>query len=113
MARAVRFDEPEPRTARQLFAERRPARPAMPLDMLPVIHSGALELAVVELETQWFDQVQRRLRRRAKPRHVACVRRNFRFNQNDVHDSKLQIPNPKLQRITKLQAPKAWQAFQK
>ena len=53
--------------------------------MLPVIHARALELRVVELEAERLDQVQRRLRRRAQPRHVARVRRDFRFNQNDVH----------------------------
>ena len=56
----------------------------MPLDVLPVIHAGAFELRVVQLETKRFDEMQRRLCRRAEPRHVARVRRNFRFNQNNV-----------------------------
>jgi hypothetical protein len=53
--------------------------------MLPVIHAGALELRVIEFETEWLDEMQRRFRRRAKPRHVARVRRDFRFNQDNLH----------------------------
>ena len=59
----------------------------MPLDVLPVIHARALELRVVELEAERLDQMQRRLGGRAKPRHIARVRRDFRFNQDDVHIS--------------------------
>ena len=56
----------------------------MPLDLLPVIHARAFELRVIQLETERLDEMQRRLRRRAEPRHVARVRRNFRFNQDNV-----------------------------
>ena len=57
----------------------------MPLDVLPVIHARALELRVVEFEAERLDQVQRRARGRAQPRHVARVRRDFGFDQDDVH----------------------------
>jgi len=43
------------------------------------------ELRVVELETERLDEVQHRFCGRAQPRHVAGVRRDFRFNQNYVH----------------------------
>ena len=43
---------------RQCLLESRPVRPAMPLDLLPVIHAGALELRVVQLEPERLDQVQ-------------------------------------------------------
>ena len=83
--RAVGFDEPQPRGGRKFFRERRPVLPAMPLDLLPVIHARALELRIVQLETERLDEVQNGFRGRAQSRHVARVRRNFLFNQNDVH----------------------------
>jgi hypothetical protein len=30
----------------------------MPFDVLPVIHPGTLELRVVQLEPEWFNQMQ-------------------------------------------------------
>src|SRR5437764_14418121 len=69
----------------------------MPLDLPPVIHPRAFELLAVEFEAERFNEVQLRPRRRAEARHVACVRRNFRFNQDDVHkgNTKNQGPNSK------------------
>ena len=57
----------------------------MPFDVLPVIHAGALELRVVQLEAERLDEMQHGFRGRAQPRHVARVRRNFRFNEDNVH----------------------------
>ena len=57
----------------------------MPLDVLPVIHPGALELRVVQLEAERFNQVQGALGGGAQPRHVPRVRGDFRFEQNNVH----------------------------
>jgi hypothetical protein len=57
----------------------------MPFDVLPVIHARALELRIIKLETERLDQMQRRFRGRAQPRHIARVRRDFRFNQDNVH----------------------------
>ena len=57
----------------------------MPFDVLPVVHAGAFELRVIKLEAERLDEVQHRFRGRAQPRHVAGVRRDFRFNQNNVH----------------------------
>ena len=81
----MRFDKPEARAARELILKGGPVRPAMPGDVLPVIHARAFELGIVEAEAQWFDQMQRRLRRGAEARDVAGVRRNFGFEQDDVH----------------------------
>ena len=57
----------------------------MPGQMLPIIQAGAFELFVVQLEAERFDQMQRRSRGRAQPRHVPGVRRNLRLDENDVH----------------------------
>ena len=57
----------------------------MPFDMLPVIHARTFELCIVQLETERLDEMQCRFRGCAQPRHVARVRRDFRFNQNNVH----------------------------
>ena len=53
--------------------------------MPPVIHAGALELAVVEREAKWLDEVQRRARGGAEPGDIAGVRRDFRLKEDDVH----------------------------
>jgi hypothetical protein len=57
----------------------------MPLNVLPVIHPGALKLHIVQLETERLYQVQRAVCGGAKPRHIARVGWYFRFNQDDVH----------------------------
>src|SRR6185369_4987585 len=59
----------------------------MPCHMLPVIHAGAFELRVVELETKGFDEMQSRTRRGTEPGDVAGVRRDFGFDQNNMHKS--------------------------
>src|SRR5438093_724313 len=53
--------------------------------MLPIIHPGPFELRAVQLGPELLDQMQRRLRGAAQARDVAGVRRDFRFNQDDVH----------------------------
>jgi hypothetical protein len=53
--------------------------------MLPIIHASAFELGVVELETEWFDQMQRGVGRGAETGDISGVRRDFRFEQDDVH----------------------------
>src|SRR5436190_11923204 len=57
----------------------------MPLDVLPVVHAGPFELGVVEFEAERFDQVQSRFGRGAKAGDVAGVGRDFRFEEDDVH----------------------------
>ena len=43
-----------------------PVFPAMPFDLLPVIHAGAFELRVVQLEAERLDQMQHGFRGRAQ-----------------------------------------------
>ena len=57
----------------------------MPLDVLPIIHPGALELRVIKLETKRLDQMKRGAGGGAKPGNVTGVRRNLRFNEDKVH----------------------------
>ncbi len=76
---ALGFDKPEARSGGELFMESGPIGPAMPLDVLPVIHSGALELGVVESKAERFDQVESSPGSCAQPGHIACVWRNLRF----------------------------------
>ena len=87
--RAIGFDKPQPRAGCKFVCKRGPVRPAMPLDLLPVIHARAFELRVVQLEAERLNEVQRRPRSRAEPRDVARVRRDFRFDENDVLDVRL------------------------
>ena len=98
MSRAIRFDEPEDGIRRKLSLEDPPVRPAVPLDILPVIHPGAFEFFVVKLEAERLDEVQFCAGGRAEPRHVARVGRDFRFNQDDVHVGKFQVQRLKLKK---------------
>jgi hypothetical protein len=43
------------------------------------------KLTIVQFEPEWLDQVQDGARRRADARNIARVRRDFRFNQDNVH----------------------------
>ena len=51
------FDKPEPCIRRQFVCKRLPARPAVPFDVLPVIHACTLELRVIEPEAEWLDEM--------------------------------------------------------
>src|SRR6185369_7615552 len=82
------FHKPKSRRIRQSFLKLRPPWPALPLDLAPIIHPGSLQFPVVELEPQRLDQVKPRPRGGAEPGDVAGVRRNFRFDENDLHDCK-------------------------
>src|SRR5206468_10996844 len=47
---SVGFHEPKPHARRQGLVKCSPIGPALPLHVLPVVHAGALELVIVELE---------------------------------------------------------------
>ena len=82
---AAGFDEPEAGIGRKLCLKRFPVWPAMPFDMLPVVHAGPFELGVVELKAERFDEVQDGFGRGAKAGDVAGVGRDFGFEEDDVH----------------------------
>jgi hypothetical protein len=84
-SRAVRFDKPQPRVGRNGLLELSERFPAVPFHMLPVIHPCPLQLGIVQLESERFNQMQRAPRSRAKPGNVPGVRRNLRLNQDNMH----------------------------
>jgi hypothetical protein len=57
-ARAVGLDQPEPWVGGELGGEGWPIGPAPPIELLPVIHAGAFELAIIEFEAKGFDEVE-------------------------------------------------------
>ena len=81
----ARFDEPETRARLDLRFEGFPVRPAMPSDVLPIVHARALELGVVEFEAERLDEMQDRVRGRAETGDVAGVGRNLWFEKNNIH----------------------------
>src|SRR5208283_5018180 len=83
--RAAGFNEPEARAGKKLPHEGRPIRPALPLDVPPIIHARALQLRVVEREAQRLYKVQRAFRGGAEAGHIAGVRRYLRFEEHEVH----------------------------
>ena len=86
--RSIRFHKPNPRRCRHPFRKHSPILPSMPFNVLPIIHSGTLQLRIVEFEPKRLDEMKRRTRRRAKPRHVPRVRGDFGFKQDDIHFDK-------------------------
>jgi hypothetical protein len=68
VARSAGFDEPESCGAGKLLLKHSPACPALPFDMLPVIHAGAFELFVIEFESKRLDQMEAGPGRRAEAR---------------------------------------------
>src|SRR5438552_7872662 len=51
---------------------------------LPIIESSPLEFAIVGRESKRLDQMECRTGRETKTADIACVRRNFGLDQNDV-----------------------------
>ena len=54
------------------------------VELVPVIHAGATELGVVDLEAQRVDEVEHATRHGAHAAHVARVRRDLRAEQDEV-----------------------------
>ena len=79
------FDKPKPSPSAVGCAKGLPVVPSMPRNLLPIIHSSALQAFVVHLESEWFDEVKRGFRRRAESGDISGVGRNFGLNQDDVH----------------------------
>lgn len=58
----------------------------MPMKEFPIIHSSTFKLAIIELESQRFDQVQGGAGGCAEAGHIAGIGGNLRFDENDVHN---------------------------
>src|SRR5688572_18920350 len=59
MLRPARLDEPKLRGEWERSLKLLPAFPTLPIHLFPVVHPSALELLVVELEAERFDEMQR------------------------------------------------------
>lgn len=79
------FDEPKPFPSAVDCAKGLPVVPSMPRNMLPIVHSRALQAFVVHLESERANKVKRGLCRRAESGDIPGVGRNFGFDQDDVH----------------------------
>lgn len=53
-------------------------------DVLPVVKTGALQIAIVSAEPEWTDQMKDCISRAAETGDTAGVGRNFRLYQNNV-----------------------------
>ena len=84
-AGAVGFDEPEAGGRGKLLFEVGPVFPAMPGEVLPVVHARAFQLFVVELKSEGLDEVQGSVSGGTEPGDVAGVRRNLGLEKDDVH----------------------------
>jgi hypothetical protein len=54
------------------------------MNLVPVVHSGALKIAIVDRKPKRFNQMQPAARREAKTGDISSIRRNFRFDQCNV-----------------------------
>ncbi len=79
------FDEPKPSPSALGCVKGLPVVPSMPRNLLPIIHSSALQAFVVHLESERFDEVKRGFCRRAESGDIPSVGRNFGFDQDDAH----------------------------
>lgn len=76
------------------FEKRIRARPSHDLDIVPIVASRALEVALGRSEAHRLDKVQPRADARARARDVSGVLRNLRFNQHDVEHANNPFANP-------------------
>jgi len=70
--------------------------PTVPGDMAPVVHARPLELLVVQLKSERFDQVKLGAGDGAEPGDIAGVGRDFRFEEDHMHAIK---PDPRVRRV--------------
>ena len=56
----------------------------MQIDMRPVVQSRTFEIPVGKRKTEGFDKVQTEAQSGTKPRDVAGIGGNLRFNKNNV-----------------------------
>ena len=82
---AVGFDEPEAGVGGEALREVGPIFPAVPGELLPVIHAGAFELGIVQFEAEGFDEVEDGLGGGAEAGDVAGVGGDFGFEEDEVH----------------------------
>ena len=62
-------------------------RPAAAVDVFPIVEAGTLQGAVINIESQWPDEVKNGAGGEAKAADIAGVGRNFRLDEDDVeHD---------------------------
>jgi hypothetical protein len=54
------------------------------VNRVPVVEPRPLQLGIVQRKAERFDEVQRRIGRRAQPGDVARIRRDLRLDQRDV-----------------------------
>ena len=54
------------------------------VEFVPVIHTGATQLGIVDFEAQRMDEVQHATRHGAHTAYVTGVRRNLRAEQDQV-----------------------------
>jgi hypothetical protein len=57
----------------------------MQINELPVIETGAFKVFVVDLKTQWLNQMEGSQCGGAQSRHTTRVGWNFRFQENHMH----------------------------
>src|SRR5262245_13183578 len=80
----VRREKERGSEGRQGLIERFPARRDSQVDVLPVVETGAPDLALVEREAKRLDQVKGRPGRKTGSSRVAGVPMNFGMDENDV-----------------------------
>ena len=78
------FDQPKPSPAALGCVKGLPVGPLMPRDLLPIIHSSALQSFAAHLKSERLDKVKRSFCRRAESSDISGVGRNFGLDQDDV-----------------------------
>ena len=53
-------------------------------DILPIVEACASQRLIIDGKAEWFDEMKVSISGEAEPANVAGVRRDFRFDEDDV-----------------------------
>ena len=83
--RGMSRKQPKALGTRRTLTERRPIHVLMHIKGFPVVHSRAAQVAVINYESKWVNQVQPRTGQSAHAPDIAGIRSNFWLEQDDVN----------------------------
>jgi hypothetical protein len=80
----MRGEEPDPLRECRRVAKSLPGGVATDIEVSPVVHAAPLEIAVVEGEAQWLDEVEFGPGKGAQPPDISSVLGDLRLEKNDL-----------------------------
>src|SRR5690606_1937679 len=81
-------EQPQALRAKRTRAKGRPVGMLVDIKRTPVVHPGAAQVPVGDLESQWMNQMKTRARQRTHPTDIAGVLRDLRIEEHDVQHAR-------------------------